>query len=202
MLKKTKGKAFKIVAGVLLAAIFGGAAFLMFVRGEFVRHLEVAYPDNTFQVGFVLADPIYGNYVSKATCLEDYTEFAISKSWNTKKISDNYPTSKSQSQYNAMIGDVFKASSIIGEIESVTGGGKKPFDGSGNYDQINFHLADEKEHALDVEEILRILESSCIEAETIYFTYEKEKHVYQILLSADDYDLNEEEIQKRIEMIK
>ncbi len=192
----------KRIAAVLLVVLIAGFAFLIVVRGQFSTHLKESYPERTFSVGFAKVDPIYGKFYTRVTCLEDYVTFTVSKSWNTKKISDNYQPSKSQMQYNAMIRDVFKTSAIIGEIESLTGSGKKQFDGSGNYDQINFHLADEKEHARDIEEILRILDASGIEAETIYFTYEKEKHVYQIHLSADDYDLNEEEIQNRIEMIK
>jgi hypothetical protein len=195
-------KTLKVAAVVLAAMIIAGFAFLIVVRGQFSAHLKEAYPGKTFSVGFVIVDPIYGNFVSKADCLDDYTNFTVSKSWNTKKISDNYPASKSQMQYNAMIGDIFEASPIIGEIESVTGGGKKPFDGSGNFDQINFHLADEKEHASDIVAILRILEVSGIEAQRIIFTYEMDKHVYVARLSSEDYGLSGDEIKSRIEMLK
>ena len=110
--------------------------------------------------------------------------------------------SKNRNDYNAFINNVFFGKPIYKEIESVTGSGKDAFDGSGNLDQINFYLADEKEHVSDIGDILKILDSRNIVVERIYFTYEKEKHVYQLQLSADDYDLNEEEIQNRIEMIK
>lgn len=192
----------KKIAALLIVILIAGFAFLILVRWEFAGHLKESYPGKTFWVGFVMVDPIYGNFVSKVECLEDYVTFTVTKSLKTKKISDNYPPSKSQVQYNAMIRDVFKSSAIMGEIESLTGGGKRSFDGSGNFDQINFHLVDEKEHAFDIATILRILEDSGIEAQKIIFTYEKEKHVYEALFSSDDYGLELDDIKKRIEKIK
>ncbi len=196
--KKTVSMLLWIAAAVLIA-FFG---FLMLVRNELTDYIESKYPDRTFSVGMAKVDPIYGKFYCGATCLEDYTAFGIYKSWKANRISDNYRETKSQNEYNETIRSIFKFIPIQSEIESITGSGKAPYIGSPNYEQINFYLADEKDHAEDIEAILDRLEERKIEAQAIIMTYEKDGHIYSIRLSSEDYGLGTEEIEKRIEMIK
>jgi hypothetical protein len=192
----------KRIAAAVLVVLIAGFAFLIVVRGQFSTHLKESYPEKTFSVGFAKVDPIYGKFYARGTCLDDYTIFGVRKSWKTKRISDDYPDSKSQNEYNTMIKGLFLWKPVQKEIRSVTGGGKRPFDGSGYYEQVHFHLVDEKEHVSDIKDIIEILEENGIFAERISFIYEKDGHVYRLTLSTEDYKLNEEGIKNRIEMIK
>ncbi len=196
--KKTISTIFWIIV-VVLIALFG---FLLFVRFELSDFLEAKYPDKTFSVGLTKIDPIYGKFYVSGTCLDDDTVFGVFKSWNTKNISDNYRETKSQNEYNEMIRSIFLFDPINSEIESITGSGKNLFIGSPDYEQINFYLTDEKDHADDIEVILDRLEERKIEAKAIIMTYEKDGHLYSIRLSSEDYGLGEEEIKSRVEMIK
>ncbi|PLX34298.1 MAG: hypothetical protein C0604_01845 [Clostridiales bacterium] len=165
-------------------------------------YIEAKYPYKTFSMGLTRVDPIYGKFYCGATCIEDDTVFGIYRSWNTNRISDNYRETKSQNEYNEMIRSIFKFIPIQSEIENITGSGKAPYIGSPNYEQINFYLAGEKDHAEDIEAILDRLEERKIEAQAIIMTYEKDGHIYSIRLSSEDYGLGAEDIEKRIEMIK
>ncbi|HKL10348.1 MAG TPA: hypothetical protein VJ990_02835 [Clostridia bacterium] len=197
-----KKKIISILLWILVAVLIAFLGFLMLVRNELSDYIEAKYPDKTFSIGFTKIDPIYEKFYSRGTCLDDDTVFGIYKSWNTKKISDSYSENKNQNEYNEMIRSIFMFMPIQSEIKSVTGSGKTPYIGNPNFDQINFYLADEKDHAEDIEVILNRLEERKIEAVAIIMSYEKDGHVYSIRLSSEDYGLSLEEIKSRIEMIK
>lgn len=67
------GKKRKIIIApaVGLGLLIAGFAYLMQIRGEFKDYLSEKYPEQTFQVGFVKIDPIYGSYFTTASCLGD-----------------------------------------------------------------------------------------------------------------------------------
>ena len=70
---------------------------LINVKLQFNKHLEATYPDNHFQVqGLPKIDVLYGTYYSQVFCLDDSRTFTISKSWNTKRISESYIKIKNQ----------------------------------------------------------------------------------------------------------
>lgn len=184
---------------ILLLAVF---TFLMGIRGEFTSYLEEKYPEQAFHMGFVIVEPIYGSYHAKATCLNDDTSFTIYKSFNRKIIEENYLQNKSQNLYNAKINDMFYGSSIESSIRSVTGGSKLPFDDSAAYNQINVDLAEHAAHATAIKKMMNIFKENDIVAEKIIFIYEKDKHVYRIKLSSNDYGLEENEIEAKIEKHK
>ncbi|MDD4524207.1 MAG: hypothetical protein PHW84_15510 [Methanosarcina sp.] len=187
---------------ILLVLILIVFIFLMGIRGEFTKYLEVKYSDLSFDVGFVKTDPIYGNFYANVTCLNDYTFFPISKSFKTKNIHEDYPQHKSRNQYNSKIIDIFDGSDLESYITSITGGSKIPFENDGVYTQINIYLIDDAEHILVVKKVMNVLEQNNISAEKIIFTYEKDKHVYEIWLSSYDYALTENEIEAKVEKIK
>ncbi len=197
-----KKKIISMLLWIVIAVLIAFFGFLLLVRNELSDYIEGKYPDKTFSIGFTKVDPMYGKFYCSGTCIDDDTDFGIYKSWNTKKISDNYMESKSQNGYNEMIRSIFMFMPLQAEIKDVTGSGKKPFVGSPDYDQINFYLADEKDHAEDIETILNRLQERSIVAERIIMTYEKDGHIYSIRLSSEDYGLGLEEIRNRIEMIK
>lgn len=201
MKRKTK----RILTGILgtaLVLVLAAFTYLNGIRGEFKEYLGQEYPGLSFAVGFTKIDPIYEKFYSKATCLEDGTVFSLSKSFNTNQISDNYARTKSQHRYNSTLEEIFKGSAIESQIRSITGGGKTLFQNDGKYTQINIHLADDAQHILAVKEAMHILGQNNITAERIIFTYEKDRHVYEIHLSSDDYGLNEKDIEAKVRRIK
>ncbi len=190
------------ILGVLLVLFLAVCILLINIRGEFVKHLEEKYSEQSFTVGFTKIDPIYGNFYAMATCLNDHTVFPIAKSFNTKHIRDNYVQSRSQNQYNSRLDEIFKGSIIENQIGSVTGGGKMPFQNDGIYTQINIYLTEDAMHISAATDALRMLNENNISAERIIFTYEKDRHVYEILLSLDDYQLTEKELEAKVRRIK
>lgn len=177
--------------------------FLFDIQGEFTKYLEEKYSGLSFKVGFVKIDPIYDNFYAKVTCLNDETVFPISKSFKTKDIHEDYPQYKSKIQYSSRIKGVFDGSDIESYIKSITGGGKIPFENSGVYTQVNIDLTDDTEHIPAViKKVLHVLKDNNIFAETIIITYEKNKHVYEIRVSSDDYTINDNEIEAKVEKIK
>lgn len=181
---------------------FSAFMFLSGIKGEFAGYLNKRYPDLSFEVGFTKIDPIYGKYYALVTCMDDGTKFPIVKDFNTKEIYDDYIKNKSRDQYNSKIQDVFSGSGIESSIRSVTGGGKKPFEAGAGYEQINIHISDDAEHLAVIKEVLSLLAKNGIAAERVIFTYEKDKHVYELWVSSEEHSLTEEELKKRVRNIK
>ncbi|HPW42000.1 MAG TPA: hypothetical protein PLW98_10845 [Bacillota bacterium] len=190
------------IIGISIVLVLTAVMFLSGIRGEFAGYLNERYPDLSFEVGFAKIDPIYGKYYALVTCLDDGTSFPIAKSFNSKKIHDDYPQYKSRNQYNSKIQGVFSGSGIESSIKSVTGGGKKPFEAGAAYEQINIHIADDAEHLAVVKEVLSLLAKNDIAAERVIFTYEKDKHVYELWASPEEHSLTEDELKAKVRNIK
>jgi len=174
----------------------------MGIRGEFKIYLSENYPQSDFTVGFTKIDPIYGYFYASVTCMDDDVIFSISKSFNTQKINDNFLESKNKIQYNSKIKEIFESSTIKNEIKAVTGGGKSLFGTGYFYDEIYVHILDNVDAIPVAGKVLTVLKENKIHAETIIITYEKEKHVYEIVLSSDDYGLTNKEIESKVQKIK
>ncbi|MEA4847750.1 MAG: hypothetical protein VB106_11015 [Clostridiaceae bacterium] len=190
------------IIGILIVLVLAAAMLLSGIKGEFISYLDERYPNLSFEIGAVKIDLIYGKYYAKVECMDDGTLFPIMKSFNTKEIYDDYLQYKSRDQYNSTIQDVFSGSDIEGFIRRVTGGGEKTFEAGAAYTQINIHLSDDAEHATVIKKALAILAENGIAAERVIFTYEKDKHVYELWVSSEEYDLTEEELKEKIMRIK
>jgi hypothetical protein len=201
-LKKTTKTVLTGILGVVLILVLAAFILLMNIRWEFTKYLDGKYSELSFTVGFTKIDPIYGKYYAMASCSDDNIVFPITKSFNTKHIQENYVQTKSQQQYNYRLNEIFRGSIIEGQIRSITGGGKTPFDKGSIYTQINIHLTEDAKHVLAAKEVMHMLQENNISAERIIFTYETDKHVYEIKLSSEDYSFNEEEIKDKVKMIK
>lgn len=189
------------VAGILALALTG-ILFYINIRSEFINHLSKEYPKQKFDVGFVKIEPIYGNYFANVTCLDDYISFPISKSFNTKIISEDYPQYKSRIQYNSKIRDIVYGSNIRSYVNEVTGGGKIPFQDDGVYSQINLYITEDADIVSVATKTLAILNENNISAEIVGLMQEKDKHVYEIRLSTDDYALPKSELEAKVQRIK
>ena len=189
------------VVGVL-ALILTGFIFFMSMRSEFENYLSKVYPEQKFNVGFVKIEPIYGNYIADVTCLDDYISFRISKSFNANEIHEDYSQSKSVNQYNSKIKAVFNNSDIKNNIEDVIGGGKIPFQNNGLYEQINLYLTKDADMVSVAAKTLTILKENNISAEVVILTQEKDKHVYEIHLSTEDYALPKSKLEDKVQRIK
>ena len=145
---------------------------------------------------------IYGNYYVNVTCLDDKTNFPISKDFKMKNISEDYIQYKSTIQYNSKIKNIFDGSDIQKNIKSVTGGGKILFEENASYEQVNIDLISGTDQIADAKEVLEILKEKNIYAEKVIFTYEKDKSLYELWLSSNDYKLTEKEIELKVRKIK
>jgi hypothetical protein len=201
-MKKKTGILKKSILGIVLVS--GVAVFILFmgIRSEFSQYLKQRYPGQSFRVGFIKIDPIYGSYIAEVTCLNDEVRFPISKSFDTKNINEDYPQQKSRLQYNSKLKSIFAASEVKSSIGTVIGGGKNPFDDSGKYDQIYVDISPSAEHISTIKKAMNVLRENNISSECIMFSYEKDKGVYEVILSSNDYDLTEKQIEDKVEKIK
>lgn len=190
------------IFGISIGLVLSTVMLLSSIKGEFTGYLDERYPDLSFEVGFAKIDPIYGKYYALVTCLDDGTSFPIMKSFNTKEIFDDYIQYKSHDQYNSTIQDTFSGSDIENSIRSITGGGKIPFETGAVYEQINIHITDDAEHMAVAKKALALLAEKGIAADRVIFTYEKDKHVYELLVSSEEYALTEEELKEKVRYIK
>lgn len=198
------GKKRKIIipAAVGLGLLIAGFAYLMQIRGEFKDYLSEKYPEQTFQVGFVKIDPIYGSYFTTASCLDDDVSFPIRKSFRTESINESYLQTKSHNQYNAYIKEVFNESGIKNHIISITGGGKDHYQNDGHYNQINLYLTEEADLISVTKTALNLLREKGVQADTVILTQEKDGHVYELYGSTADYALTEDQLREKIRKIK
>lgn len=193
-----------ISAAMGLGLLIAGFVYLMQIRGEFKDYLSEKYPEQTFQVGFIKIDPIYGSYFTTVSCLDDDVSFPIRKSFRTENINESYLQTKSHNQYNAYIRELFNESGIKGHITSVTGGGKdkEHYQNDGHYDQINLYLTQEAELISITQTALNLLREKGVQADTVILTQEKDGHVYELYGSTGDYALTEEQLREKIRKIK
>ena len=198
----SRNKIFLAVTLFVLVLIITTAAFLFNVRSGFIEHLEKRYPEQNFSVGFVKIDPIYGSYIANVTSLNDDISFPISRSFQTKKIHEDYPQYKSRIQYNAKLKNIFESSDLKYSVRQVTGSGKIPFQNGDQYNQINIYLSAEHEITLIAVKVLSLLKDNHISSDKIIFTQEKEKHVYELHLVKSDLNLNQAELKAKIQRVK
>jgi len=200
MNKKDKIKLISISGVILVITIV--FCFLINIRNEFVQYLDTQYPEQSFKVGFTKIDIIYGNYYAKVNCLTDGTHFGISKQFNTKDIHTDYVQVKGTAQYNSKIKSIFDGNDIQKDIVDVIGGGKTPYENSGSYETISIRLISDTDQVADVKKVLNIFKEKNINVDRLSFTYEKDKNVYELSLSSNDYNLTEKEIELKFKKIK
>ena len=200
-MSKNKKNLLVIVTGII-ALVLTGFLFVMSIRSEFKTYLSKEYPEQKFDVGYVKIDPIYGSYYSSVTCLDDSIPFGISKSFNTKKISEYYSQAKSTNQYNAKIRAIFNGSGIKSAIINVSGGSRSPFQNDGLYSQISLLITENVNLISVTKKTIAILRENNITAERLDLTQGKDKHVYEITLSPADCGLTESELETKVEQRK
>lgn len=76
------------IVSIIILVIALAMFRLINVRSEFEKYLKVTYPNNIFQVDLPKIDFLYGSYYSDVFCINDSISFKISKSWSTKKVSE------------------------------------------------------------------------------------------------------------------
>lgn len=190
-MSKSKKILLVIVTGIL-ALVLTGFVFFMSIRSEFKTYLSKEYPEQEFDIGYVKFDPLYGNYYSYVTCLDDSIHFGISKSFSTKKISEYYSQAKSAIQRNSSLKAIFKGSDIETTILNVSGGSS----------QIYLHIIQNANLVAVTTKTIDILKKNSITVERLVLTQEKDKHVYEIILSPADYALTESELAAKVEQRK
>ena len=180
--------------------------FLIFrlinVKKEFEEYLKVNYPNNIFQVDLPKIDFIYGNYYSDVFCISDSISFKISKSWNTKQLSEYYSEIKNKEKNNFEIAEVFSNSEVEKYISSISAGSKFPTTENYKYDAIYISIILDTDILSITKDIFNLLKEKKIEVDEINITYEKNMGVYEGHFSDKDYDLNINEIQDKIVKIK
>ena len=187
-----------IIILVISVAIF----ILINVKKDFEEYLKVNYPNSVFQVDLPKIDFIYGSYYSDVFCISDSISFKISKSWNTKQISENYSEIKNKEKNNFEIAQVFSNSEVEKYIRSISAGNKFPKTEKYKYDAIYLSIIPDTEMISITKDIFNFLKEKKIEVAEINISYEKNMGVYEAQFSDKDYDLNINEIEEKIIKIK
>ncbi|MCB2342906.1 hypothetical protein [Clostridium estertheticum] len=188
------------IGGIMLMVIIVTFIYLLSIRSEFTKKLDTKYPKQSFKVGFTKYQIIYGYYYSDVTCLSDGTYFTISK--DKKNISEDYIQYKSIMQYNSKIKNAFKTRAIQKHIKSVTGSGAIPFKDTASYIQINIDLINGVDQIPDAKDVLKILKEKNIVTNSVIFSYEKDKHYYELWLPSNGYNLTRKQIESKIIKIR
>lgn len=181
-------------------------AFLIFilinVKKDFEEYLKVNYPNNIFQVDLPKIDVIYGSYYSDVFCINDSISFKISKSWNTKQVSEHYSEMKNKEKNDSEIAEIFSNSEVEKYISSISAGSKFPTTEKYKYDAIYISIIPDTDMLSITKDIFNLLKEKKIEVAQINITYEKDMGVYEGHFSDKDYDLNINEIEDKIIKIK
>ena len=201
MVKRRKAK-LKIIIIIIFLVIGILFTFLLNIRSEFVKYIDTKYPELSFEVGLANIDLIYGSYYSRVKCLDDEIEFTVSKSFNTREIQESYNQIKSNTQYKIKIEEIFNGTDIEKDIQHASGGSKTPFKDSDSYEQISIELVSNTNQVKAVNEILMLLKEKNINVGKIYFVYEKDKCLYELVLSSNDFNLTEKEIVEKVIKLK
>lgn len=190
--------------GILVIINLIGFVFLLNIRGKFTKYLEEKYPDISFRVGFTKINPVDGDFYAKVTCSDDRTTFNIYKlNYGKKSIEENYLETKNHNNFNNKINDIFEKEYTRNDIRGITGSGLNYVESNLSFNGIHFYLIDDiKDPILTIKDVLNILKNNDITSEIITVTYEKDKHVYEIHLTSDDYYLTEKEVLEKIMKIK
>jgi hypothetical protein len=190
-----------IIGGITFAVIFV-FIYLLNIRNEFVQYLKVQYPEQSFKVGFTKVDILYDKYHASAVSLADDIHFGVFKAFNTSNIHTNYDDLKNSAQYKSKLKGIFEGSAVEKDIINVSGGSKAPYDNSGTFEQISIHLISDTDHISDAYKIIKILKDNKITAERVDFMYEKDKNVYELVLSSNDFNLTEKDLESKVRKIK
>ena len=190
-----------IIGGITFAVIFV-FIYLLNIRNESVKYLKVQYPEQSFKVGFTKVDILYYKYYARAVSLTDDIHFGVFKAFNTKNISTNYAELKNSAQYNSNLKSIFEGSAVEKDIINVSGGGKAPYDNSGTFEQINISLNSNTDLAAAAHRVLNLLKDKGISAARVDFIYEKDKNVYELVLSSNDFNLTEKVLEAKVRKIK
>ncbi|MGG7144175.1 hypothetical protein ACQPVP_12005 [Clostridium nigeriense] len=175
---------------------------LINAKKEFEEYLKVNYPNNIFQVNLPKIDVIYGSYYSDVFCISDSISFKISKSWNTKQVSEHYSEIKNKEKNNFEIAQIFSNSEVEKYISSISAGSKFPTTEKYKYDAIYISVIPDTDMLYITKDIFNLLKEKKIEVAEINITYEKNMGVYEGHFSDKDYDLNINEIEDKIIKIK
>ncbi|MGH4137739.1 hypothetical protein [Clostridium sp.] len=197
-----KRVALVIVGGIMLLVIVIALIFLLSIRSDFTKYLDTKYPELSFKVGVTKIDIIYGKYYANVNCIDDETDFPISKDFKTKNISEEYIQYKSTIQYNTKIKNIFDGSDIQKSIKKATGGSKGIFENNATYEQVNIDLISNTDQIAVAKEVMKILKEKNISAEKVIFMYEIDMHVYELWLTPKDYKLTDKEINDKVMKIK
>jgi hypothetical protein len=190
------------VGGIMLVVIVIAFIYILSIRGEFTKYLDTKYPKLSFKVGVTKIDFSYSGYYTNVICLDDETNFTISKNFKTKNISEYYIENKSRIQYNTKIKNIFNGSEIQKSIRNVTGGGKGIFEDNATYEQVDIDLISNTDQIAVAKEVMKKIQEKNISVEKLIFRYEIDMHVYELWLTPKDYKLTYKEINDKVMKIK
>jgi hypothetical protein len=197
-----KGRIKLIIIGAITFAVLFVFVYLLNIRNEFVQYLKAQYPEHSFKVGFTKVDILYDKYYASAVSLTDDIHFGVFKAFNTKNIRTNYAELKNSALHKSKFKSLFEGSAVEKDIKNVSGGGKAPYDNSGTFEQINISLNSNTDLTAAAHSILNLLKDKGITAERVDFMHEKDKNVYELVLSSNDFNLTEKDLEAKVRKIK
>ncbi len=166
----------KIIGIGIAIALLCGILFLLSIRHQFVKHLEISYPDKHFSVGLTQIDVLYKKYYTKVKCKENDVEFFTSRYYSSSKIDDNYQDMWKKNENQLTVDVLFKDKVVEPFIGSAF---LSPSD-SGTYDYLYIGLSIDCDPLAAIEEIQKVVQASDLHITTLQFNYGDKEHEYEV----------------------
>lgn len=192
-----KKKLFLIILTIVLILFIGFNFYKLKFYKSFTTYLQNKYPENSFRVGWVKYDFIYGEaFYSKVLCKEDETKFIIRDINGV--ISEEYVSILSNNRYKDSLIQYFKSEAILNSISNVTPSADRSISVTFRDDQFK----DNKSLAVASHEVIRVLKKNNVQLNSIAFWHAAETKLYEIRLEGEDINSQIEDIADKIRIIK
>jgi hypothetical protein len=192
-----KKKLFLIILTIMLVILTVFNLYKLKFYKNFTSYLGTRYPENSFKLGWVKYDFIYGDtFSSKVLCREDGTEFTIS---DTKgNISEHYVQFLSNNRYKNSIIQYFKSEEILNSISSISPSG----DSSIAVAFQDQQFSDDKSFAEASHEVISVLKKNNVQFKSIVFWHGTAAKISEIRLAGTDINGSVKDIMDKIMVIK
>jgi hypothetical protein len=192
-----KKKLFLIILGVVLTVLSGFNLYKVKIHKEFATYLQNKYPENSFKVGWVKYDFVYGDsFYSEVICREDGTKFTIS--CNKGAISEQYVQFLSNNRYKNSIVQHFKSEAILNSISSISPSADDSITVAFRANQFS----DDKSFAEASFEVIRVLKKNNVKFNSIVLWHGTKAKLFEIRLEGTEMNGDVKDIMDKIMIFK
>jgi hypothetical protein len=192
-----KKKLVLTILAIVVIALVGFNLYKLKIHKEFTTYLENKYPENSFKVGWVKYNFVYGDsFYSEVICREDGTKFTIS--CNKGAISEQYVQFLSNNRYINSIVQHFKSEAILNSISSIS-------PSADNSIAVAFHenqFSDDKSFAEASFEVISVLKKNNVKFNSIVLWHGTRGKLCEIRLTGTEINGGIQNIMDKIMIIK